>query len=145
MQKHVGERLPDAQRLPSTWDKAKPHLEFVFGDGTSVNVNELLQNKNREIGDEEIFHRAGDVEIETDAIVFYARACSHIVDPREMHPGKISLRCGNAAYKWVVLLPQMAKKHDVTSRRHQSRPVKIGIVELDLPHQALFRCGGIAN
>src|SRR5258705_3540356 len=110
MQKHVGEGLPDAQRLPSTRHKAKPHLEFVYGDGTSVIVNELLQNKTREIGDEEIFHRAGDVEIETDAIVFYARACSHIVDPRKMRPGKISLRCGNAAYKWRGFAPSNGEK-----------------------------------
>ena len=96
MQEHVGEGLPDAQRFPATWDKTKPHFKFVLGRAACINMDEFLENENTEIGDKEILHRAGDIEIEADAIAFNAGTRSHI---------KFSVRGGNGRSKgWSGIL-----------------------------------------
>jgi len=101
VEKKIGEGLPDAKAGKNSGRNEAEQLDQRFvASSPSIVVSECFEDEDGEIGDKEKLHTRRDVKIEADAVVFDARACSHILSPREIRRGNISVRCGNAAYKW---------------------------------------------
>jgi hypothetical protein len=91
VQEEICKRLPDAEtRNYAARNQPEPHFKLMFGKNAAKIMDEQLQEKNCEVGDDEKLHTRSDVEVEAEAVVPDAGAWSHT---------QISLRVKRAGSK----------------------------------------------